>query len=96
MPFLSGAMYVLCEAVYLLLNIMWLALVARAILSWFVFDEEAWYIRLLDAICAPAVFPFRALFDRFGWFESLPIDLAPLFAMIALSFITSLLPVVPY
>jgi uncharacterized protein YggT (Ycf19 family) len=89
-------MYVLCSAVYVLLDFMWLALMLHAILSWFVPDEDAWYMRALSAISLPAVYPFRALFARFGWFEDLPIDLAPMFAMVALFLITGLLPAIPY
>ena len=92
----TGIMYVLCTAVYILLDVMWFALLIHAVLSWFVTDTEAWYMRLLEAVSAPAVYPIRALFHRFGWFEDLPVDFAPTFAMLALFIITGLLPVIPY
>lgn len=95
MGFASGLLYVVCTAVRLLVDLLWFALFLRAILSWFVIDEDAWYIRLLDALCEPVCFPFRALFARFGWFEGLPIDVSPLFAMIVLSLLSGLLPAVP-
>ena len=92
----TDLLYVLCTAVRLLVDLLWFALLLRAILSWFVTDEEAWYVRLLDALTEPVIFPFRALFAKFGWFEGLPIDVAPLFAMIALSILSGVLPSIPY
>ena len=96
MGLLNGLIYVVCTALRLLVNLVWFALLLRALLSWLVPDEDAWYMRLLDALCEPAIFPFRLLFSKFGWFENLPVDLSPLFAMIALSVIARLLPVIPY
>lgn len=95
MGFLSLFLYVVCTAIRLLVDLLWFALFLRAILSWFVYDEDVWYIRLLDVITEPVLFPFRALFAKFGWFEGLPIDVAPLFAMILLSLLSGLLPAVP-
>ena len=95
MGILSPLLYVVCTALALLVDVLWFALFLRAILSWFVFDDGVWYMRLLDALTEPVLFPFRALFARFGWFSGLPIDLSPLFAMIALSLLSGFLPAVP-
>ena len=90
------ALVILQNTVTIVLSVLQLAMLVRAILSWFVTDEEAWYVRLLDALTEPVIFPFRALFANFGWFEGLPIDVAPLFAMIALSILSGVLPSIPY
>lgn len=95
MGFVSGLLYVVCTALALLVDVLWFALFLRAILSWFVFDDGVWYMRLLDALTEPVLFPFRALFAKLGWFSNMPIDLSPLFAMIALSLLSGFLPAVP-
>lgn len=95
MDLLTGFLYVLCTSVQVLLDVFMYAIFLRAILSWFIFDEDAWYIRLLDLISAPVLFPLRALFDRFGWFDGLPIDLTPMIAMLLLTFLTAFLPSIP-
>jgi YggT family protein len=96
MGFLTGFLYVICTAIQLFIDLLWFALLLRAILSWFVTNEDAWYIRLLDALCEPTLFPIRALFAKFGWFENLPVDVSPLFAMLLLSLISGFLPAIPY
>ena len=96
MDFLSGLLYVLCETVRLSLDLFMYAIFLRAILSFIVFNEDAWYIRLLDLLTRPVLYPLRALFDRFGWFAGLPIDFTPMIAMLLLSFLSALLPQIPY
>lgn len=95
MEFLTGCLYVLCTAVQILLDVFMYAIFLHAILSWFVFDEDAWYMRLLALLAAPAIYPVRALFDRFGWFDGLPIDVSPMVAMLLLTFLSAFLPSIP-
>ena len=96
MDILSGFLYVICAAVRLLLFAIYLSVGIDALLSFFVEDDGVWYVRLFAALAAPALFPFRALFARFHWFENLPVDLSPLFAMVTLSILLGLLPAIPY
>ena len=96
MVLLNGLIYVVCTTLRLLVEVLWFAILLRSLLSFLVMDEDAWYLRLLDALCEPALFPFRLLFSKLGWFENLPVDLSPLFAMVTLSILSQFLPVIPY
>ena len=73
---MSEVMYVLVQFVNLFLDLIMLAMLARAILSWFAFAEWANKIgSFLYVLTEPIIWPVRSLFDHFGWFEGLPIDI---------------------
>lgn len=55
-----------------------LCMFLRAILSWFVEEDNA-FLGFVTMVTEPIVAPFRALFDRFGWFQNSPLDV-PFFA----------------
>jgi len=52
-----------------------LAMFARAILSWF-FTEESRLGDFLYAVTEPVILPVRLIFEKFGWFQNLPIDVS--------------------
>lgn len=51
-----------------------LAMLARAILSWFPLDEESRIVGILLLLTEPFVYPIRAILDRFDTFRNSPID----------------------
>ena len=51
-----------------------LAMLARAILSWFPLDEESRIVGILLLLTEPFVYPIRAILDRFDAFRNSPID----------------------
>ena len=53
-----------------------LAMLARAILSWFPLDEESRLVGILLLLTEPFVQPIRSLLDRFETFRNSPIDLS--------------------
>jgi uncharacterized protein YggT (Ycf19 family) len=53
-----------------------LAMLARAILSWFPLDEESRLVGILLLLTEPFVHPIRSLLDRFETFRNSPIDLS--------------------
>ncbi len=75
----------------LLFNVLIFAIVARALLSWFVNPGSArgtmWRIMaILEEITEPVIAPIRRVMPRLGM-----LDLSPLIAIIALQVIQSLL-----
>jgi len=76
--FLSIAFYIIST----LLDVLKFALVLQALLSWFVSPTNRFY-QLLRRVTEPMIAPFRPLAMRLSS-GRLPIDLAPLFAFLAL------------
>ncbi len=57
-----------------LLSVMQVAMLIRAILSWFPQAADSAFGDLIATVTEPVVAPIRALADRFGWFRNSPID----------------------
>lgn len=76
----------LVNLVVLLLNIIWFAIFARAIISWFPIDQNGPVVRALDAITEPILEPLRRVVPRVGM-----IDITPMVAIILIFAITYLL-----
>lgn len=57
-----------------LLSVVQLCFLVRALLSWFPIREDNPFLTLTAMVTEPFIIPVRALFDRFGWFQNLPID----------------------
>jgi YggT family protein len=66
----------------LLLQIFWLAILVRVILSWFPVDPSNPIIRIVWEITEPILAPFRRVLPRIGMF-----DLSPLAAFLVISFL---------
>ena len=81
--------YVLSTTVLLILSAAELAMLMRAILSWIMPDGEGLLIDLIYMLTEPLILPYRKLFERFGWFQNSPFDIAYLFAAVTLMLVTS-------
>jgi len=66
----------------LLLQILWLAILIRVILSWFPVDPSNPLIRIVWEVTEPVLAPFRRVIPRIGMF-----DLSPLAAFLVISFL---------
>lgn len=88
---MEDALYVISTIVQIVLSILQLAMLLRAILSWFPIEPNK-FIDFLYGITEPVIYPFRALFNRLNWFQNLPIDVAFSAAYITLFVIGILLP----
>lgn len=95
MEILTTVLYVICTAVQLLVYFLQTAMFLRALLSWFVMDEENFFLRLLWAVTEPAIMPVRALLARFGVGEDSPVDIGFFVTMLALMVVGAILPTVP-
>ncbi len=88
-------LYVAINLVRALLGFFQLVLCVSAIMSWFpIFDEDNVFVRLLDRICEPLLFPARLLVDKSNFLSSLPVDVSYIVTYIALSLIGAFLPVI--
>ena len=79
-------MSLLIEIVLLFLQILWFAIFARAIVSWFPIDPKGPIVRALDAVTEPILEPLRRVVPRVGM-----IDLTPMVAIILIFVISAAL-----
>ncbi|MBR0443087.1 MAG: YggT family protein [Clostridia bacterium] len=84
-------MFVIVRAVRALLLGLEIAMLLRAILSWFPIDEDNRFLNLLYCITEPIIMPVRALLEKLGWFQDLPLDMSFFFTYILLSVVSMLL-----
>lgn len=74
-----------------LLSILELCMLIRAILSWFPLKDDNPILLFVTMVTEPIVMPVRALFEKMGWFQDMPIDISFFVAYILLSVISTLL-----
>ena len=67
----------LISIVFLLLQILWFAIFARAIISWFPVDPQGPIVKALDAVTEPLLGPLRRVVPRIGM-----VDITPMVAII--------------
>ncbi|MBO5898090.1 MAG: YggT family protein [Clostridia bacterium] len=67
--------YVIVRIVQVLLYIVDIAMLVRAVLSLFMLSDDNPLAMLAYSITEPFIMPIRALFDKLGWFEGVPIDM---------------------
>ena len=79
--------YILVIFVLRFLEILSLAMLLRAILSWFIMDGEGKFMRFLYVLTEPVVYPFRKIFYKLNWFQGSRIDVAFISSWLFLSFI---------
>ena len=91
----TAAMYVLVSFVTIFLDIVLMAMFVRAILSWFVQGGTGGFLGglagFLYVVTEPFILPVRALCNKFGWFQGLPIDISFLITAMLLSLASTLL-----
>lgn len=63
----------------------------RALLSWFPVSDDNPILVFVYMVTEPIVSPIRRLFERMGWFQSMPIDISFLVAYFALMLVEMLL-----
>ena len=71
-----------------------LCMLIRAILSWFPIKDGNPILLFVTMVTEPIVAPIRALFDHFGWFRNIPIDISFFVAYILLSIVSTVIGVV--
>jgi YggT family protein len=76
----------LSSAICLLATLLTVAIIARALLSWFNMDPGSPLIQALNAITEPILEPIRRVMPRMGM-----LDLSPLVAIILLQIVAAVL-----
>ncbi|MBP3370751.1 MAG: YggT family protein [Clostridia bacterium] len=66
---------ILQNTVVVALSVLQLAMLIRAVMSWFP-SEPNRFENFLYAITEPLIMPVRKLFERLNWFQGLPIDMS--------------------
>ena len=85
------AFYFLRQFILIFLEILGLAFFVRAILSWFEPMGEWRISGFLYVLTEPLILPVRSLFELFGWFEGLPIDIPFLVTTVILMLLKTVL-----
>ena len=83
-------LYVLVNFVIIFIEVISLAMMLRAILSWFT-GGDGKFTRFLYVVTEPAIMPMRKLFHKFNWFQDTPLDVSYTFTFIALFVIQTIL-----
>ena len=88
---MNSAVYILVQFVTIFLDVILIAMLVRAVLSWFPIDSLATLNGFLYVVTEPLILPVRALCARLGWFQGSPLDFSFLITALLLSLATSLL-----
>ena len=80
-----GSIHDFGDVVAMLLQLLWLAILIRALLSWFSPDPRNPIVQALDAITEPILQPLRQVIPRIGM-----LDISPLVALLVLGFLAQL------
>lgn len=81
---------ILQNAVTVFLMFIQLAMLVRAILSWFPLDNR--FVDFVYAVTEPFVYPVRRLFEKMGWFQGLPIDISFMVSYLLITLLLMFLP----
>ncbi len=87
---MSTVFTIVADVVVLLLSAVQLAMLVRAILSWFPIDSNK-FVDFLYGITEPFIVPIRLLFQKMNWFQDLPIDVAFMASYLLLSVLSLVL-----
>ncbi len=77
-----------------MLSALCLLMLVRMLMSFISPLSDSTFAQFLMAVTEPVIYPMRALADRFGWFESLPLDMPFMITYILLVVIQMALPTV--
>ena len=84
--------YVLIRFVTIFLDVISIAMLVRVVLSWIrMGDGQGPIGYFFFVITEPFIVPIRLLFDRLGWFQGGPLDMAFFITTILISFVSMLL-----
>ena len=86
-------LYVLARTGQVFLGLIYSAMFLRAILSWFIRDEESVLMGLLAFVTEPAIIPVRSFLMRFRFVQQCPIDLSFMATFMLIFFLQQALPV---
>jgi uncharacterized protein YggT (Ycf19 family) len=85
---MSGGMYVIVRCVLIFIDVVSIAMLGRAVLSWFTMGEQTRIGAFLYVVTEPIILPVRGLCNRFGWFQGLPMDMPFLITSMLMMLVT--------
>ncbi|MBQ1229538.1 MAG: YggT family protein [Clostridia bacterium] len=88
---LDTLLFLLKQTFVLLLDALSLALLLRAIFSWFDQTGESRFSGFLFLLTEPIILPIRRLCQKMHWFEGTPLDFPFLIAVLLITLIRSFL-----
>ncbi len=86
-------LYVIARTGQLLLGLIELAMFLRAILSWFIMDDDNRFMAFLFIVTEPFVLPIRLLLSRIKAIDESPLDISFFVAFLVITVLNSVLPV---
>ena len=86
---MNGGLYVILTGIVIFLYVADIALLGRAVLSWFPEGGQSRIGALLYVITEPFIMPVRGLCNRLGWFRGMPLDMPFLITSLLLLMISS-------
>jgi uncharacterized protein YggT (Ycf19 family) len=72
---MSGGLYVIMLCLTMFIYVVDIAMLGRAVLSWFTMGEQTRIGAFLYVVTEPFIMPIRNLCHRFGWFQGVPLDM---------------------
>ncbi|MBE6690536.1 MAG: YggT family protein [Ruminococcaceae bacterium] len=84
---------ILINTVNALLSVIEICMLVRAVLSFLPIKDDNPFLLFTVMVTEPIIAPIRALFEHFGWFRNLPIDISFLVGCVLLSVVSTLLMV---
>ena len=87
---MDNILYMLAQISFLILGVLNIAMLIRALTSWFPDIGGAW-LDMVYMITEPVVAPIRAIFELFPVFKNSPIDFSFLVAFLVINIVQELL-----
>ena len=88
---MNGAMYVILTGVVIFLYVADIALLGRAVLSWFPEGGQSRIGAFLYVVTEPFIMPIRGLCNRLGLFQGIPLDMPFLITSLLMMMVSSIL-----
>lgn len=85
------AIYVMRQTLLLLIDVVQVAFLVRAILSWFDPERSSRLSNFLILVTEPMILPVRALCQKKNWFQQTPLDVPFLITVLLLSLLQTLI-----
>lgn len=82
---MDAVMYVMKQTLLLLIDVVQIAFLLRAVLSWFDPERSGRFSAFLFLVTEPLTVPVRALCYKRNWFQETPLDIPFLITVILLS-----------
>lgn len=85
------AIFFIRQTLVLLIDVLEVAFLLRAILSWFDPERSGRFSAFLFLVTEPVILPIRALCQKQNWFQQTPLDVPFLITILLLSLLQTLI-----